>query len=505
MLRNLISLSYLILSFLCLAPSPGKAQKLNAGFSYATFFSPGSGTYLETYLGVRGNSVVFEKQANGKFQGVLNITMIFRRDSAIIAFRKYELFSPEQTDTLSSSYDFIDQQRIALPVGVYDLELTVNDRAIPDKKYTYNIPLEIFYDHKQVIVSGIQMLDSYKASTSITTISRNGFDLIPRVSNYFPSSTPKLSFYTEIYNADSVLGDNERLMVSWYIQPYESGKKLADYTRFKTFQTKPVIPILSEFDITKLPSGNYNLAVEVRDKNNMVVGYNTLFFQRNNPSAISDLTTPNPDDGKLITFGNSDNVDTLRFWVLSLHPIATLSEKIFIDNQAKGASGAILKRFLLHFWEERSQVDPEGAWLAYLSEVKKVEKLFGNKFSHGFNSDRGRVYLQYGPPNSITDRPFDASNAQMTMNKNRSTTQDGGSVPYQIWHYYTIKNQRNKKFVFYNPHLAGDDYTLLHSDAQGEFYNPHWQSQLNRVQLQDIDQGQDGFDGQSGRYYNDPF
>lgn len=505
MRRRILFLTSMVLSFLIIYSNQCSAKKLNAGFNFATFYSPEDGTYLETYLGVRGNSVVFEKQENGMFRGALHITMIFRQDSVIKAFRKYELWSPEQPDTTSSFFDFIDQQRISLPVGVYELELSINDRFFPDKKFSYKIPVEVFFDKNQVIVSGIQMLESYKPSAAPSVITKNGLDLEPRVTNYYPQSTSKLRFYSEIYNTDTVLGSNEKLMVSWYIQPYESGKKLDEYSRFKIYDTKPVQPLLAEFDLTNLPTGNYNLAIEVRDKSNKIVGYNNLFFQRNNPAAAFNMESYAGQGTEKILLGTTSNADTLRNWVLSLRPIATLSEKVFIDNQSSVADPVILKRYLSHFWEERNEIDPEGAWLTYLNEVKKVDKLFGNKFRRGYDTDRGRVYLQYGPPNSITDRPFDAGDSQMTNNKNRMTGQDGGVVPYQIWHYYVIKNQRNKKFVFYNPHLAGDEYSLIHSDAQGEFYNSQWQSQLKRIQLHDVDQGQDGFDGQSGRYYNDPF
>lgn len=505
MIRKGLLFTVLFISLMLFSQNRCEAKRLMAGFSFATFYSPESGPYLETYFGVRGKSVVFEKQPTGLFQGALQITMIFRKDSVIKAFRKYELFSPEQADTSSSEFDFIDQQRISLPVGTYDLELTVNDRTSPDKKYNYRIPVEVIYDREQVIVSGIEMLDSYSPTKSPKAITRGGYDMEPRVSNYFPQSVSKLSFYTEIYNTDTVLGSGEKFIASWFLQPYESGKKLDDFSKFKTFEAKPVTPLLAEFDLSKLPTGNYNLSVEVRDKNNKIVGFNSLFIQRYNELPDNEQKLFDEQERPSAQFTEVDNADTLRFWILSLRPISTMSEKVFIDNQVGSSSSDLLKRFFRVFWEQRSEIDPQGAWLTYYSEVRKVEKLFGNKFRHGFDTDRGRVYLQYGPPNTITDRPFDASNSQMTNNKNKMTGQDGGVVPYQIWHYYTIKNQRNKKFVFYNPHLAGDDYTLLHSDAQGEFYNPQWQTQLKRIQLEDIDQGQNGFDGQSGRYYNDPF
>jgi len=438
MIKKLIFVKFLFFSILILLGTNAHAKRLMAELSYATFYSPENGPYLETYMGVRGKSVVYTQNENGMYQGVLNITMIFRKDSVIQAFRKYDLFSPEQADTNSIEFNFIDQQRIALPSGVYELELTVSDKALPEKKYHYLIPIEILYDKQQVVVSGIEVIDSYKPATKVGTLTRGGFDIIPRVGNFYPASEKKLSFYAEIYNTDTVLGNNERFIASWYLQPYESGRKLDEFSRFKVFDTKPVIPILSEFDISRLPSGNYNLAMEIKDKNNKLVGFNSLFIQRSNPAFVDSLLLKGSKTNESDFIAHTANSDSLRDWIQSLYPIATVFEKLFIDNQAKLTDLNYLRRFFNHFWEQRSELDPQGAWLTYYTEVKKVQKMFGNKFVRGYTTDRGRVYLQYGPPNTITDRPFDASNSQMTSNRAASSGQDGGLVPYQIWHQAAI-------------------------------------------------------------------
>jgi len=47
-------------------------------------------------------------------------------------------------------------------------------------------------------------------------------------------------------------------------------------------------------------------------------------------------------------------------------------------------------------------------------------------------TDRGRVYLKYGPPNIISRKLYEPS-----------------SYPYEIWHYYVLgDNQRNKNSFF---------------------------------------------------------
>jgi hypothetical protein len=76
-------------------------------------------------------------------------------------------------------------------------------------------------------------------------------------------------------------------------------------------------------------------------------------------------------------------------------------------------------------------------------------------------SDRGRVYLQYGKPNAIAESHYEPA-----------------AFPYEIWHYYNINGQRDKRFVFYTQEIATNDFQLLHSDVVGELANYHWQRQL---------------------------
>ncbi|MCL2512198.1 MAG: GWxTD domain-containing protein, partial [Bacteroidales bacterium] len=126
----------------------------------------------------------------------------------------------------------------------------------------------------------------------------------------------------------------------------------------------------------------------------------------------------------------------------------------------------------------------------------------------GYQTDRGRVYLQYGPPTIVVDRSFDTGNSGFTSNLEDDSYQDGGLVPYQIWRYDILGAQRVRTFVFANKHIAAQSYDLIHSDAQGENYNPQWQTELSRNRHNPrIEQRQDKnlFDGQSGEFYRVPY
>jgi len=188
-----------------------------------------------------------------------------------------------------------------------------------------------------------------------------------------------------------------------------------------------------------------------------VVVSNRIFIQRSNPNITLTLA----DYTSLTTTGTFvdqiTNADTLREYIRSTRPISGSLENQFVKDFLTTAELNLLQQYFLGFWQQRDPVNPDKAWEAYKQEVKKVQYNFGTKYKKGYNTDRGRVYLEYGPPNV------------------RSTAyNEPNTYPYEIWHYYSMKNQRNKKFVFYSEDMVTSDFTLLHSDAMGEINYPQW-------------------------------
>ena len=47
-----------------------------------------------------------------------------------------------------------------------------------------------------------------------------------------------------------------------------------------------------------------------------------------------------------------------------------------------------------------------------------------------------------------------------------------------MYYDFPKTKQKNVKFLFYNPTLAGEDFMLLHSNARGEINNPRWEREL---------------------------
>lgn len=443
-----------------------QAQAIQASFWYANFNTPANKPYIETYISILGSSAQFNKNEFGKYQALIEVSLLFKQNNEIREAKKYTLLSPEITDTLQAKPNFIDQQRISLPPGTYNVELTINDKNKPGKPLAHTQDIKLEFDSTAVVFSDVQLLESYAKSTAQGPLTKSGFDLVPYVSNYFPHNMDKLRYYSEIYNTSKVLGANQKIMVVQYIENADRKSRLEDFSNFSKQNTAEVNVILSEFNIEPLPTGNYNLVMEVRDKENKLITQKKTFIIRvKKQKQMGYALTANNDSLRpMIHFASYiNNMDTLKDYIRCLWPISSESEKTFADNQLQIKDKKNMQNFLYSFWFNRDNVNPERAWLTYLAEVKKVNKEFGAMNKKGYETDRGRVYLQYGAPDQLGDYPFEPS-----------------AYPYQIWMYYKLQSQGQRKFIFYNNSFQTNDYRLLHSDARGEINDPNWEIKLNQ-------------------------
>jgi GWxTD domain-containing protein len=436
---------------------------LEVYFMYSTFNSP-DGPYIETYLSTIGNSAEFVKKSDGTYIAEIEITMIFRKSDSIVAHDKYTLKSPTVKDTASKKPNFIDLQRISLPNGIYNFEIQIKDINGDQEAYKFNDIIQVDYSPKKLQFSGTQLIESITQSKSESPLTKNGYDLLPYISNFYPSNFNKLSFYTEIYNSDKSINDD--FIVRYYIEKFENYEEIESYSRFKKLNSAPIVPLIGEINIESLPSGNYNLVMEIKNRNNESLLKSKFFFQRSNPNM-----DPKLDLSELIkqtdistTFkGDMNSADSLHEYIACLHPIADMNEKNFINYQLKTTSVEIMQNYFLEFWLKRNNVEPGKLWDIYKEQVDFVDKFYRTPINRGYETDRGRVYLQYGAPNDIYVSKHEPS-----------------SYPYEIWHYYRVADENNKKFIFYNPNIAGKEYELLHSDLTGELKTPNWDRILSK-------------------------
>ncbi len=443
----------LLLSQIC------KAQDLQSFLSTASFYNQ-EGSYLETYLSFAANTLVMNED-NGKYSANIDIKINIIEDTTSVFSDHYILKSPDFDSISGNNMFFIDQQRILLNNGTYFLQIELFDLEVK-KKYLYEENININYDRYSANLSDIQLIDYYTIANEENILNKSGYYLSPFVSNFYPKEIDTLTYYVETYNTN-VLND-KRYVLKNYIEISETSLPLFDFNKIIRKKSSSIESNLLSFNIKSLPTGNYNLVTEIRDINNEMIDRKKIFFQRSNTvnsySNLEDLSILTIPENFTETITNQDS---MRIYIDFLYPIASPQENIFLENQLKYGDIDLMKKFFYNFWKERDPLSPENAWCSYYMEVKKVNNEFKNAHVEGYLTDRGRVYLQYGPPNS------------RNQVKNASAT-----YPYEIWHYYKLNRQSNKKFVFVNSDLATNEYRLEYSNVYGEVSNSEWRDRIEQ-------------------------
>lgn len=453
-------MKYILILLVIIIAMHGSAKTIQAYLSYATFKSPTKGTYIETYLSIEGNSIKYKPLSDSLFQGGVDITQSFIQNGKVINYKKYRLNTPQISDTLSVLNEYIDQQRFLLPEGTYEYEITLNDVNTKEKAFTTTQTVSISYSTDIIEISDVQLIESLKESKKNTTLTKNGYELVPYVSNFYGESTDKMLFYAEIYNADVFLGKNEPFVYEYYIENYDTKQPVADLYRIKKIEAGQVGVILGQLPLSNVFTGNYNLIIQIKDKNNVMIASKKMFFQRSN-NVLKDKTVFDKIsvDDKFVNKYN--HKDTLLEYVSCLRPISNEYEKEFATNLLENCDIEKLQRYFYNFWINRNPQDPEKAWLEYAKRVQEANEAFGTQIHKGYETDRGRVFLQYGAPNSVSKSDYEP-----------------GQYPYEIWHYYKVGNQTNRKFVFSSSDLVTNNLQLIHSDAIGEHYDNQWRLKL---------------------------
>ena len=441
--------------------------------------------YIETYLKVYPVGLKLDSSKNKIGIEVLQIIKDLKNN--IVDYRKYNIYQNIKTD--STIDNIIDLQRFQLSNNHYLIEVEIKDLFSNDSAQKHSEKFSLEFDKNEICFSDIELIDSYWQTNEISKITKSGYAIVPLVTDYFSPEFTKIAYYFEIYNSDKYF-NNTAYILRESIKIKETGNIAGNFNRVKKLKANSITPILSSFNLENLPTGNYQLVTQIRDSNNLIVIENKLDFKRTNLRNDLNLTNLNAINFSN-TFASRLKADSLTEYIRCLSPIASSFESTLIDYKTEKMSDSTKRQFFYSFWYNRNNTNPQKSWEDYKLKVQEVENMFATKIKRGYQTERGRIYLKYGPPNTITDRPNEPS-----------------AYPYQIWHYYKIGRFNNKRFIFYLPDLVTNDYEILHSDLQGEYFNNKWQTQLNKRNTSggniDEDGKTDGWGGNSSTFFRNP-
>lgn len=414
-----------------------------ATFDYREFFTKEGSPYLELYFEFDPTSITptFVNDSNVLFS--LDLTILLEDSSEkILNYSKTTCNSPTFSTAAVSRFYF--STKMAIPENLENIEIILADSQV-NLQFSFKFKPELKFNTLKNHVSQPLIVSQVKGSGLLQKGSKHlEVDLVKN----FHSENDLIEFYVEGYSTDS----SKQYAIKAILLENDE-EKLVRFTKFKANQSP--VSILMNFPLHILKNGDHSIKTILYNNNNQKLDSSSLdfnYYYNNKLDDINQLII----DKSFISQVNS--IDSLDFLIHCLDPIADKIEKGKIRSRKKSfATIDDRKIFFYNFWEQRNKQAPDVAWQNYLLEVKKVNDNYSTPIKHGFETDRGRIYLQYGPPNSISDRPSEPE-----------------SYPYQIWHYTKVDKFNNIRFVFYSSENATNDYQILHSDMPQEIKNPRW-------------------------------
>jgi len=477
-----------ILSFLCLIFS-FSIYALDISVSYATFKGDKS-DYIEVYLYAVG-STLEQKIIGPQIQSSIEVTILFKQGDNIIQFDKFLLNGPLSAEPS----DFMDLKRYGLTPGEYQMEVTVIDQNKPKNQGTFTSDkFKIDYSHSKVAISDIQLLTSCKGAKEPSAFVKNGYFMEPTPFNFYNKNLETLFFYNEIYNTN--LLEEKTFVVSYSItldSKLSNNKEVV--IGHKTKKTAENTVLMMPIDIAPLASGNYILQVQVKD-GDRVLAKKAISFQRLNPYVQPKFEESESFDITK-TFVEDLSRDDLIYSLRAIMPLISSTDAKILNGILANEDPVKLKSRLFTFWANKDPNKPKAAYDKYMEVARAVDNQFNSGLGHGFESDRGFIFLKYGRPTNMI-----------------SVTDEPESAPYEIWFYdqFPFTGQSDVKFLFYNPSYAAGQYQLLHSNCRGEINDPTWVVKLYKnIDQRDIvgedylnaNEIRDGNNRNAVRYFND--
>lgn len=453
----------------------GQEHELNYVMDVYHFHDVDGTPYLEAHFAVHAGGLHYTKLENGNWQDTLDVHFIVQdleNEGAVVYDREFAVVTQEFPDTTWETLNTLitDVYRIPVTYGKHNFVGSLKDTGHPDEKvHRFESELNIRGSKDQFAFSDIQFLRYIKPAKEKTIYTKHGYDIVPANNNNTFIDKDSLTLYVELYNTEKLV--TGKYFLATNITQANSDKKLSQYSRTTRKTASKMDVYTLSFDIRNLPSQTYYLNLEIYNLKNEVVANKSEKFWISNGRIARDVAA-NPQAFEQIFGLNETELDG---YIQSLRHISRPSER----DMAKALKTREEKEsFFYGFWDRRKepgQATPEEVWEDWKRKVAYMDENYASKFREGWESDRGRVFAQYGEPQDIERYPV-----------------QGDNIPHEIWYYDKLGTQSQVIFVFWYPDLATGDYTLLHSNKFGEVQNPNWEIRLRQRTTNDanIDRNQ---------------
>ena len=343
--------------------------------------------------------------------------------------------------------------------GTYTIEVAVHDSATGRITRT-QVPLTAFA--ARPVASDVQLATGMRAATSADTARRTGelrkggVILEAAVQPLLTPNQASLGYYLEWYGKGLVA---DTAAVSVRVLKADGTPLVTTPAQQVPFEVGGGVT-RAMVDLAGLPPGDYGFEVVVQGRDTTVS--RRAPFRMGGFETVA-LTAPPPTADKFEAMTEAQ-LDTLYGPLIYL--MTSDETGIYSTLTLDGK-----RNFLRRFWAKRDPTagtqrnEEQENFYSRIGEANRRYREGGAAEIPGWRTDRGRIFIKYGAPQEVMQRP-----------------QAANTLPYEVWKY---TQRQLLKFVFMDMTQFGN-YALIWTDDRREPSRPNWASLLGPEGVQDV-------------------
>lgn len=437
--------------------------QMNATFDLACFRYDSSQVYTELYYAVPLSGLKFVKTETGSWQAQALIRVSISKNDSLWREEAWKMEkNVAALAEIQSGQAMVDVARYVTTPGTYRFVMSWEDLHTPGAVQT--MPREITVAN---FPAGSLSLSQIELAIAIKTIPpeannrfyKNGLEIIPKPDAIFGAQAPLLYYYVEVYNLSSASFSGA---YRTHCQILDANGQPAPMMRPR-LQTKRAQAASAEagmFNVSALPTGVFDLQFAIVDSNQAILQSTSKRFyvyQPDSTKAMAHVPAITEQVSREYQMANEKELDE------HFARAKYIADREEIKAYKSLTSAEAKRKFLTAFWQRR---DPTANTarnefkLDYDSRLAYANEHLQNYSRAGWKTDRGRVYIVYGPPDDV-----------------ERFVNNALSYAYEIWHYDRIEG--GVIFVFVQLQSIGE-YVQMHSTKRGEPQNEDWEAQIKK-------------------------
>ncbi len=430
---------------------------------------------LEIYYTLLHGVLRFDQRGNTQVAEVNARAEIWRNGQVIASkdIKKENIFNGTRAslDSLKNS--------LVLDGTVITSEIKPNDEAVLIFRSKNDKDLVVFDTIKRnfytpvangdkFFLSGIEFANSLVPTNDHTNpFEKVGYLITPNPSKVFGSSNSRLNYYTELYIPKSAVASSGTCEV---ITRVLDGQKHEMFSNsHQQVLAASTIPLVGSIDVDGLPTDSYILEIAIKRGGNIETTVQKVFFYDSGMKLSEDESnapsSPAMDEESIFSSSEISKMSELELeekgdqaMYIAPSDLSKAWKKIHDASRQQ--------RFLFQFWRSKDKEEgsstPLSAYRVFYKNVDEANKKYTYQRTPGWKTDRGRIYITYGAP----EERYVVSQLHTTNAK-----------PYITWEYFnkklTLTTGSHPIFAFVDIQ-GGGKFVLVHSNVQGETYEPNW-------------------------------